>query len=175
MIGNNHTKDGKYFVMRILGKVPDTYNNPHVDYFDGHKGDIHLCTKEINVGDVVIHNNQLNDVQLGKEMIVTRITLRGDYVTNEGVFTKLEVFKSLGLLSKDAIWVTELMEFDEDEIQLWATCDIFDPHHPVMIQPHSWFKERDEWEEGRYENDPMQRCWHSEHWRIVNPTCKCFH
>lgn len=126
-----------------------------------------LCSRDIQVGDNVKYQGEDWEVPITVSDHIRLIKwIKGGDET---------IFKVIGEISPDNVWVTEGMEFDEDQIQLWATCDLISASHPVMIQPHSWNKPREEWKEGRNEGDSPQRVWYDEHWRIKCPTCKQFH
>jgi len=156
----------------------------YLTYVEGEpkKLKLFLCSRDIQVGDITYVN--IYEDFLGKTDNKTiKIENSPSHLpdglmcySEDGYYEYLkDCIKVIGEISPDAVWVTEGMEFDEDEIQLWATCDLISPSHPVMIQPHSWNKPREEWQEGRNEGDSPQRVWHDEHWRIQCPTCKQFH
>lgn len=72
-----------------------------------------LCSRDIQVGDSVFEI--LSDKTLGDEFIWTEDINKYNYQYIEDDI----VFKVIGEISPEAIWVKELMEFDEDEIEEW--------------------------------------------------------
>jgi hypothetical protein len=93
---------------------PDFHNAMGASYFGIRKekavklGPLIICSTEIKIGDTVIEAD-------GKEFEWTR--MMDNTLSKEGVFRKV------GEISKDALWVKEGMEFDREELKIWKSCD----------------------------------------------------
>ena len=77
-----------------------------------------ICSRDIQVGDKVIHNNPINKVLYNTELTVSEILPSGSYRMKEGgIFFNSELIKVVGEISEDASWVKEGDEFDQEEIE----------------------------------------------------------
>lgn len=82
-----------YFVKRLPKPVPEEYNNPHVDYWDGQDSTaLYICSRDI------------------KPMLQ-------DMWNNTDSKSDKEPYTIVGELSPGAVWVKEGDEFDENEIE----------------------------------------------------------
>lgn len=117
-----------------------------------------LCSRDIQVGDkisTIFDNRVCHGIikdDLDKKWLI------------ESSFTGVKIdkdksFKVIGEISLDAIWVTEGMEFDEDEINIWA----WDGEDEWNFSVEEWLTEE---QEHKYDNFKIE---------IKCPTCKTYH
>lgn len=85
-----------------------------------HKGEcqkvkLFLCSRDIQVGDKAYFNTTSDPVEVTK--------VENGMLTNKGgkTYSVDESFKVIGEISPNASWVTEGMEFDENDVEKWIT------------------------------------------------------
>lgn len=96
-----------------------------------------LCSRDIQVGDDIQHTSGENGVC--DEIIGDALHFSGDI---EGHYSSInQWFKVIGKISPDAVWVTEGMEFDDDEIGFFIA-EIFDEEseNDSIIDYKTWSK-----------------------------------
>lgn len=82
-------------------------------------GVLYLCSKDIQVGDKVIHNNPINQVKYGSELTIKEILPSGCYSVEEGgVYVNEELIKYVYEISPKSIWIKQGDEFDEEDIEI---------------------------------------------------------
>lgn len=111
-----------------------------------------LCSRDIQVGDRVydIQSQLYGKITEGGNLIDTYNMLREDEME---LIATLDPIKVIGEISPEAAWVTEGMEFDEEEIRA------VDKEEKIEIHPDYV----DDW--GREDI----------YWEFTCPTCKRFH
>jgi hypothetical protein len=128
-----------------------------------------LCSTDIQVGDEVIHN----------KITSTPVTV-GDIVKGfvwfqetPGKYTLKDCYKVIGEVSPDAVWVTEGMEFTEEQVEEWywhlkQNCFALPVHFaeensnkaPNFL-PNTWENRKEVFKRGIF--------------KFLCPTCKTFH
>lgn len=122
-----------------------------------------LCTRDIQVGDEIVC-----DEDISKKAVVESLTSSGliRLRVNKEFYTEVQnsCFKVIGELSKDAIWITEGMEFEEEDINRQFYDD-------SGSSESCWFNYNKLHTEEDWAETP-------EDWKRIQikcPTCKTFH
>lgn len=102
-----------------IAQIPKEYDNPHVCYYDGfQKVKLFLCSR-----DITFDNYQLN-LDYSEDFLQSEYIKYSDDVSFEQWFNsnikyiQSIAFKVIGEVSTEATWVTEGMEFNEEDIKL---------------------------------------------------------
>lgn len=104
-------KEGDRFLHATTNTIEKAVHGSHIPPHKLVK--LFLCTSEIKLGDEVIHN-EITSTPVTVDNIV-----KGSVWFQEtpGKYAVRDCYKVIGEVSPEAVWVTEGMEFDEEQIQ----------------------------------------------------------
>jgi len=132
-----------------------------------------LCSKDIRVGDEVWSPDSNRNMELDKFTLTAKAGDKSEASFAEGtnpkynngnpIYLSYLTFKVIGEISTEAIWVTEGMEFDEDEVEIWWYNILKDKFTPHKYEPSDEYT--DLVDNPALEKRPRIKC----------PTCKMFH
>lgn len=118
----------KYFIKRLPKPVPETYNNPHVDYWDGQESTaLYLCSRAIQVGDIV------------EELLLTGVYEKFEIHTENDIDLERQ-FEVIGEISPDALsYVKEGQEFDDHSVRKNVWIELYYADAEEQFQYYSQF------------------------------------
>ena len=102
--GDRYFRDGSLVIIAARkSDIEYCNNNPSIE-----KVKLFLCSRDIQVGDKYLEHTQINPDRYQEFVFTLDDKLDG--------FEPENSFKVIGEVSPEAIWVTEGMEFDEEEL-----------------------------------------------------------
>lgn len=148
----------------------DSFIGPQIEKVA--QGKLFLCSTDIRVGDKFIHNTNATNT----EQTCLTIDKENNIIQDEehNFFMLHFCFKIIGVITKEAVWVTEGMTFDENEVGVlynFVGEDSDDELYtldewPIVVKKRYKIKIR-----LKYVQDMIN----NPHISIKCPTCKTFH
>lgn len=138
-----------------------------------------LCSRDIQVGDDIQHTSGENGVC--DEIIGDALHFSGDI---EGHYSSInQWFKVIGEISSDAVWVSEGIEFDEDEIQPtthiygWEDEEGVENQFKKFIEKDKRYISHNVLNRDKYKDAPPEIDFSvkMQPYQIKCPTCKTYH